>query len=150
MKVYNLSCQQHHRFERWFASEDDFLSQSQRQQIRCPVCDSVEVDKLPSAPHLNLSLSKVNAPDAAAQPGAAQASIQALQMRLEQMVRQVVENTEDVGDRFAEEARRIHYNEVAAHGIRGITSAEQREKLAEEGIEVFQLPIALTRKQSLQ
>ena len=58
--------------------------------------------------------------------------------------------TEDVGERFAEEARRIHYNEVPAHGMPGIASAEQREELAEEGIDVFQLPIALPDKQSLQ
>lgn len=146
MKVYNLSCEQHHRFEGWFASEDDFLSQSERRQISCPVCDSMQIGKLPSAPHLNLSTAKATGVEAAAK----QPSMTPFQQRLAEMVRQVVENTEDVGERFAEEARRIHYNEVPEHGIRGTASAEQCEELAEEGIEVFQLPVALPHKSSLQ
>ena len=151
MKVYNLSCEQQHRFEGWFNSEEDFLSQSERQQISCPVCDSVKVGKLPSAPHLNLSASRATVPDAAAHARAGKPpSVAPFQQQLAEMVRQVVENTEDVGARFTEEARRIHYNEVPAYGIRGTASAEQREELAEEGIDVFQLPIALPGKQSLQ
>ncbi|AMO99949.1 hypothetical protein CAter282_2085 [Collimonas arenae] len=150
MKVYNLSCEQQHRFEGWFASEDDFLSQSERQQISCPVCDSLKVSKLPSAPHLNLSNSRETASVTAREQSGALSAMAPLQQQLAEMVRQVVENTEDVGERFTEEARRIHYNEVPAYGIRGTASAEQREELAEEGIDVFQLPIALPGKQSLQ
>ena len=106
------------------------------------MCGSIKIGKLPSAPHLNLSALRA--------PGFDAAATRAVQQRLAQMVRQVVEKTEDVGERFAEEARRIHYNEVPAHGMPGIASAEQREELAEEGIDVFQLPIALPDKQSLQ
>ena len=106
------------------------------------MCGSIKIGKLPSAPHLNLSALRA--------PGFDAAATRAVQQRLAQMVRQVVEKTEDVGERFAEEERRIHYNEVPAHGMPGIASAEQREELAEEGIDVFQLPIALPDKQSLQ
>ncbi|WP_061540404.1 DUF1178 family protein [Collimonas fungivorans] len=159
MKVYNLGCEQNHRFEGWFASEEDFVSQSAGQQIVCPVCDSFKVGKLPSAPHLNLSAAKPGAarPDAARpdttgagnkhshSPAAAQ-----FKQRLQDMARHVMENTEDVGEGFAEEARRIHYKEVPEHGIRGVASPEQCEELAEEGIEVFQLPLPVPHKQTLQ
>jgi hypothetical protein len=152
MKVYNLACEQNHRFEGWFSSEEDFLSQSARQQIVCPVCDSFKVGKLPSAPHLNLSAAK---PDSAASAGSGDARLSSpavaqFQRRLQEMARHVMENTEDVGEGFTEEARRIHYKEVPDHGIRGIASPQQCEELAEEGIEVFQLPLPIPRKQSLQ
>jgi len=154
MKVYNLACEQNHRFEGWFSSEDDFLSQSAQQQIVCPVCDSFKVGKLPSAPHLNLSAAKPDsAAGASAGSGDARLSSPAVaqfQRRLQEMARHVMENTEDVGEGFTEEARRIHYKEVPDHGIRGIASPQQCEELAEEGIEVFQLPLPIPRKQSLQ
>jgi hypothetical protein len=184
MKVYNLACDQNHRFEGWFASEEDFVSQSAAQQIVCPVCDSFKVGKLPSAPHLNLSAARPNAsrpgaarpdaarpdaarPDAArpdaARPDAARPdpagagdqrqgspAMAQFQQRLQDMARHVIENTEDVGEGFTEEARRIHYKEVPEHGIRGVASPQQCQELAEEGIEVFQLPLPIPHKQTLQ
>jgi len=159
MKVYNLACDQNHRFEGWFASEEDFVSQSAAQQIVCPVCDSFKVGKLPSAPHLNLSAARSNAsrPGAARQDPAGAGdqrlgspAMAQFQQRLQDMARHVIENTEDVGEGFAEEARRIHYKEVAEHGIRGVASPQQCQELAEEGIEVFQLPLPIPHKQTLQ
>ncbi|SFC98877.1 hypothetical protein SAMN04515619_11869 [Collimonas sp. OK412] len=164
MKVYNLACDQNHRFEGWFASEEDFVTQSAAQQIVCPVCDSFKVGKLPSAPHLNLSAARPNAsrpgaarPDAA-RPDPAGAGEQRqgspamaqFQQRLQDMARHVIENTEDVGEGFTEEARRIHYKEVPEHGIRGVASPQQCQELAEEGIEVFQLPLPISHKRTLQ
>jgi hypothetical protein len=148
MKVYNLACERNHRFEGWFASEEDFLSQSAGRQIICPVCDSLKVGKLPSAPHLNLSAAKSN--PAGGDAGLSSAAVAQFQQRLQDVVRHVMENTEDVGAGFAEEARRIHYKEVPGHGIRGIASAEQCEELAEEGIDVFHLPLSIPPKRSLQ
>lgn len=154
MKVYNLACDQNHRFEGWFASEEDFVSQSAAQQIVCPVCDSFKVGKLPSAPHLNLSAARASAsrPDPAGtrdqRPGLP--AVLQLQQRLQDMARHVIENTEDVGEGFTEEARRIHYKEVPEHGIRGVASPQQCQELAEEGIEVFQLPLPIPHKQTLQ
>ncbi|WP_098496843.1 DUF1178 family protein [Collimonas sp. PA-H2] len=149
MKVYNLACEQNHRFEGWFGSEDDFISQSARQLIVCPICDSVKVGKLPSAPHLNLSAAK---PATAAGKEAGQHSPAVVQMqkRLLDMARHVMENTEDVGEGFAEEARRIHYREVPEHGIRGVATAKECDELADEGIDVFQLPLPAFRKSTLQ
>jgi hypothetical protein len=142
MKVIDLRCQSGHRFEGWFASDDDFLDQNGRGLIECPLCADKVIVRLPSAPRLNLS--------SAAEPTPAQADETALQTRWMQMVRHVIANTEDVGERFAEEARRIHYGETAERGIRGQATAEQREALAEEGIEVHPLPLPAAFKDSLQ
>lgn len=139
MKVYNLSCENHHRFEGWFSSEDDFNEQSRTECIACPVCESTAVRKIPAAPHLNLSgAPPAPQPDAAAR----------LQAQIMQMVRHAVASSEDVGDRFAEEARRIHYNEAPERAIRGVASVQEYAALSEEGIEVLPVPASL--KQTLQ
>ena len=70
----------------------------------------------------------------------------ALQAQWLQAVQQVLRNTEDVGERFPEEARRIHYGETAQRGIRGQASAEDRAALADEGIEVMALPVPASLK----
>ncbi|HET9976174.1 MAG TPA: DUF1178 family protein [Burkholderiaceae bacterium] len=143
MKVIDLRCQSGHRFEGWFASDDDFLEQNGRGLIECPLCADKVVVRLPSAPRLNLS--GAHEP-AAAPPDPALA----LQAKWLEMVRHVVAHTEDVGERFADEARRIHYGETPERGIRGQATAEQREALAEEGIEVHSLPIPVALKDGLQ
>lgn len=161
MKVLDLRCDHDHAFEGWFASEDDFQQQLQRKLVECPLCGSQAVRRLPSAPRLNLSGAREPQPrpkpelaqagtatpatrtPAPGEPGLAPAALQALWM---QAVAQVLQNTEDVGERFAEEARRIHYGESEDRGIRGQASAEEREALADEGIEVFALPIPAALK----
>jgi hypothetical protein len=158
MKVLDLRCANGHGFEGWFASEDDFLGQNGRGLIECPLCADHVIVRMPSAPRLNLSGARE---PAAASPGATPAptggpaqnpppqpaDLQALWL---QAVRHVMANTEDVGDRFAEEARRIHYGEVAQHGIRGQTSPDERQALAEEGIEVLALPVPQALKGPIQ
>lgn len=138
MKVYNLCCEQGHRFEGWFSSEEDSRAQLEQKSIACPVCDSKGIERVPSAPRLNLSHS-VPAPD----PRAVQAKLLAL-------LRQAVAQSEDVGERFAEEARRIHYDEAPERAIRGTSTAEEYAELIEEGIDVLPLPAALDPKQTLQ
>jgi hypothetical protein len=140
MKVYNLSCEQDHRFEGWFSSEEDFSSQLARQYIECPVCESRGITRMPSAPRLNLS--GVQAPQ-----GDTRADLQA---KLMELARKVIADTEDVGERFAEEARRIHYKETSQRGIRGIASPDECAELADEGIEVVQMPLPAALKQPLQ
>jgi hypothetical protein len=147
MKVIDLRCQSGHRFEGWFASDDDFLEQNGRSLIECPLCADKVIVRLPSAPRLNLSGAR--APESAAAPVAADATAE-LQTRWMQMVRQVLKNTEDVGEKFADEARRIHYGETPQRGIRGQASADEREALRDEGIEVMPLPIPAGLKDTLQ
>ena len=137
MKVLNLQCSHHHAFEGWFASEDDFQGQLARGLVECPLCADVQVSKLPSAPRLNLGAS---APQESKQEVMATPDIE-MQAAWMKMVRHVMANTEDVGEKFAEEARRIHYGEADERGIRGKASREDTEALLEEGIEVMPLPI---------
>jgi hypothetical protein len=141
MKVLDLQCPDGHRFEGWFASADDFESQQSRKLIECPICGANEVSRLPSAPRLNLS----GATETKVPAGAAQ-----MQTRVMRALREVLEKTENVGDRFAEEARRIHSNEAPARNIRGVTTPEDAKALVEEGIEVMPLPVPAALKEPLQ
>jgi hypothetical protein len=146
MKVLDLRCSHGHAFEGWFASEDDFLDQNGRGLVECPMCGDRIVRRLPSAPRLNLSGAQADTPVVpAASP--AGPDLQALWLKA---VRHVIANTEDVGERFADEARRIHYGEVESRGIRGRATPEQREALRDEGIEVTPLPIPAALKEPLQ
>lgn len=156
MKVFNLQCSARHTFEGWFASEADHADQTARGLLACPICGDHEVQKLPSAPRLNLGAGEPgHAADAAAHSAtlttgpsksagdAQDASLdrEALQRAYLQFARRVLEQTEDVGTRFAEEARRIHYGEAAERGIRGQVSVEETEALLEEGVPVLPLPL---------
>ena len=142
MKVFNLQCSAHHRFEGWFASEEDYASQVERGLLECPLCADKTVHKLPSAPRLNLGASE---PVAAVQPPqqevVADDPARALQAAYLELARRIVARTEDVGERFAEEARKIHYGESEERGIRGQASHEETEALMEEGIAVMPLPL---------
>jgi len=160
MKVFDLRCAHEHAFEGWFGSEDDYLSQQTRGLVTCPVCGDTEIVRMPSAPRLNLSGATSRADAApvaakgreqgtAASPGAIEAKreLQTLWMKA---VRHVMANTEDVGSNFAEEARKIHYQEAPERNIRGTVSREETEALAEEGIDVMPLPIPDGFKDTLQ
>ena len=160
MKVLDLRCGSGHGFEGWFASEDDYGSQRERGLLDCPVCGNAEVTRLPSAPRLNLSGARAPelapAPAPVAAPAAASSVTEmavhgnAATARFVEAVAELLKNTQDVGPRFAEEARRIHYGESEAKAIRGQATPEEREALADEGIEVFTLPTGLPPKTSLQ
>lgn len=140
MKVLNLRCANGHGFEGWFASEDDFLNQNDRTLIECPMCADNVISRLPAAPRLNLSGAREPAA-AAASATTAPAQPADLQAAWLAGVRHLIAHTEDVGVRFAEEARRIHYGEIAARGIRGHATPEQREALRDEGIETLAIPV---------
>lgn len=148
MLVLNLSCNLEHRFEGWFGSADDFESQLGRGLVGCPVCASTEVQRLPSAPRLNVS--HLRGPAAEPKPSPTSDPQQQIQQAALQAVRQLLARTEDVGERFAEEARRIHYGEVEQRGIRGRASHEEAVALADEGIEVMALALPEALKKPLQ
>jgi hypothetical protein len=145
MRVFDLQCSHSHSFEGWFASEDDFQGQLARGLVECPLCGDPGVSKMPSAPRLNLGAAQpkprnevMTAPDS---------SLQAAWLK---MVRHVMANTEDVGERFPEEARKIHYGESEERGIRGQASPQETEALIEEGIGVLPLAIPKALKEPLQ
>jgi hypothetical protein len=142
MKVLDLRCTHGHCFEGWFGSEDEFVSQRDGGLLECPMCGDHEVAKLPSAPRLNLG--------GEAEPKQSVTQSPDLQTMWLQAVRQVLEKTEDVGERFPEEARRIHYGDAPERGIRGRASRAETDALREEGIEVMPLPLPPVLKGPLQ
>ncbi len=185
MKVLDLQCSQHHVFEGWFGSEDDFQSQLTRGLVTCPLCGDAQVSKKLSAPRLNLNTARgdretegheaarlggsttsdvhqstSHATEATASTSAAPnlPSLQEvanlepaqLQAALLKMVRHVVANTEDVGNSFPEEARKMHYGETEARNIRGHATPGETEELIDEGIAVMPLPLPDVLKEPLQ
>jgi hypothetical protein len=153
MKVLNLRCIGGHGFEGWFASEDDYASQVARGLMACPMCGDTTLTRLPSAPRLNLSgaqppvepqvraVAPTPAINDVTNSAHANQVVQQMQALWMQTVREVMKRTEDVGERFPEEARKIHYGEVEPRGIRGQATPEQRAELTEEGIAVMSLPV---------
>ena len=147
MKVLNLRCAHDHRFEGWFGSDDDYVSQAERGLVACPMCDDKAITRLPSAPRLNVSKQRNDAADS--RPPA-DVSLSKVQGQWLHAVREMLRNTEDVGDRFPEEARRIHYGESQERGIRGRASREDAEALRDEGIEVVAVSVPEPLKGSVQ
>ena len=149
MIVFDLICDTEHRFEGWFASGDDFDAQKTRGLITCPVCTSAKVAKLPSskiktgeesrAPQVPVKAGEGKPDQNKQQQVVATTAEQRAQLMA--MIDHVLQNTENVGERFAEEARRIHYKESPERAIRGQASAEQTRELIEEGIPVLPLPV---------
>jgi len=142
MKVFDLCCDAEHLFEGWFASQDEFDAQLLASKIGCPLCGSAVIRRRPSATRLNLGSSTAVA---AAMPDPAQ-----LQTAFVRAAIRVIANTEDVGERFAEEARRIHYKEVPERGIRGVATRSEAQELEEEGVRIMAFPFPELAKESIQ
>jgi hypothetical protein len=142
MIVFELTCGHGHRFEGWFASADEFERQSKSVMVRCPVCDDAAVVRVPSA-KVHVGRATVDAPAATEQQEADPAAI--LPEELVRKLREIVRSTENVGTRFPEEARKIHYDEVPKRAIRGHASKDEADALREEGIDFTPLPPFLTR-----
>ena len=138
MIVYQLACEHGHDFEGWFASADACDRQAAAGQLECPTCASKTIRKLPAAAHVHTS--------GGVAPSATDESRLRAMVRAEAiaLLRQyVVSSTEDVGRRFPEIARRIHYREEEARAIRGKATRTEAEALGDEGIETFMLPAEL-------
>ena len=148
MIIFDLSCEHGHRFEGWFRSADDFQEQLSRKLISCPKCSSQEVRRIPSAvaigshrhrPEDN-SRSKASSP-ATHQANSPPVSPTQLMAAYRQVVQTLLSQSQDVGQQFAEEARKIHYEEAEARPIHGQATPDECEALRDEGIEILQLPI---------
>ncbi|MGR4867372.1 DUF1178 family protein [Variovorax sp. LARHSF232] len=150
MKVLNLQCSHGHGFEGWFASNEAFEAQLSGGLVECPVCGGKDITKLLAAPRLNLGGGKAPAEPQAAQALQAQHQQQQQNGRWLRAVRELMATTEDVGERFADEARKIHYGEVKERGIRGQATREETAALADEGIAVMQIALPAALKETLQ
>ncbi len=134
MIVFELICEDRHRFEGWFASAEDFESQKARGLLSCPVCGDSGIEKLLTA---KIGRPETDAPRDSAQPPAPAERPK----KLQEMIDYILLNSEDVGKEFPAEARRIHRKEARARSIRGVATGEETRDLLEEGIAVMPLPV---------
>lgn len=153
LKVFDLQCDNGHIFEGWFKSHENYEEQRGSGLLRCPVCDSAELNKKLSAPRLNISHLKNESSSSApvtsqessssgsaavAAPGSA--DLAKLQAEMLHKFRDILRKSDDVGVRFADEARRMHNGEVEERSIRGSATPDEYAELAEEGIAVMPIP----------
>ena len=142
MIVYDLGCTNDHRFEGWFSSPEDFQQQTKSNLLSCPLCGDERISRLPHVSHVSTGSSQ--RPDPKAPAGAKGLPHQYANLGAEllgNLIDKVLENTEDVGRAFPEEARKIHYREAPERHIRGTASTKEVEALRDEGIEVVALPV---------
>jgi hypothetical protein len=147
MIKYALQCEHGHGFESWFPDSTSYDTQAKRGFVSCPLCGSAKVDKQIMAPRVRNSeerraLKRGPAPFEAPAQAMAMVSDEAQAMRamIRELHEKVKANTEDVGERFADEARKIHYGEVQEKAIRGRATLEDAKALHDEGIGVLPLP----------
>ena len=140
MVIYDLICSLEHKFEGWFKSEQDYKAQLEQQILVCPICNSSEVRKLPTASYVSTGRPQ----------HAKNKSTELAQWEAAKVVSKLIkENTEDVGANFAEEAKKIHYGEAEKRGIRGVATVGEVKELNEEGISIYALPDQLVDKNKL-
>lgn len=156
MIVYDLSCQDGHRFEGWFGSSDDFSDQRDRGLVSCPHCGSSDVRKAPMAPAVPAkgnTRSDDTAPHAtSAQPVANQPMPAEVQKALAELAKaqdKALKKSTWVGDKFAEKSREMHYGEADEKPIHGQASPEQAKELIDEGIAVAPLPFPVAPPEKL-
>jgi hypothetical protein len=133
MIVYQLTCEQGHRFEGWFASAEACGKQVEDGLLACPTCGSPDITRLPSAPHVHTSAASTAPPTMPVTNDAGRRDV------LLALRKFILENTDDVGRKFAEVARRIHYKEEEARGIRGRVTPDEAAELTEEGVTTFSI-----------
>jgi hypothetical protein len=139
MILYDLRCEKGHTFEAWFRDSRTYEAQVAAGEVPCPTCGATRVEKALMAP--NVSGAKKKDPEALPTKAAMETK-QAAEVRkaLLEMREKVEENFDYVGDRFAEEARKIHYGETDSRNIYGETTPEEAKSLDDEGVEVQRIP----------
>ena len=145
MIVFDLECEHSHRFEGWFGSAGDFDTQLAGKLLSCPICNSANVVRRPSASYVNTGAAEKPQRD---KPESSNVSVPQQYANVSpetvaRIIEHIVKNTDDVGNQFPEEARKIHYNEAPERHIRGTATPRDIDSLREEGIEVVSLPVPL-------
>jgi len=144
MVIYDISCDNEHRFEGWFQEPGDFLRQLENGQLDCPVCGSHNVRKLPTASKI-LTGERSQSSPAHGEPTSAESVAHVV----DQLAEYLEQNFTDVGDRFAEEARKVYYGETDRKNIYGNANPDEVAELHEEGIEVFPIPVPIRNSKKL-
>jgi hypothetical protein len=152
---YTLVCERQHNFESWFANSAAYDKQVKRGLVGCPICGSIKVDKAIMAPRLGHSGKPIDMPQAppeapppAAAPAEAPAPVAMMSSqerefrgKLKELRDHLTRNAENVGRKFPEEARKMHYGEIEHRSIFGEASPQEAKDLHEEGIEFHPLPV---------
>jgi hypothetical protein len=133
---YSLICDNAHTFEGWFSESADFDRQVANGFLTCPVCNSASISKTLMAPSVSTARKKEEK-----QAMVMDLARQEMIAKLKEAVAAIKANAEDVGEKFPEEARKIHYGEADARGIIGQASLGEVRDLLDEGIEIAPLPI---------
>jgi hypothetical protein len=147
---YNLRCDRGHAFESWFQSSQAYETQEKRRLVNCPSCGSAKVERAIMAPQI---VSKKSRDRAAPAPAAAteattpastplmMAQERELRAKLRELRDHIVKNADNVGERFPNEARKMHYGDIEHRPIYGEASPEEARSLIDEGVEVSPLPV---------
>ncbi|HEY6023948.1 MAG TPA: DUF1178 family protein [Pseudolabrys sp.] len=152
---YALSCEKGHSFESWFQDSASYDKQAKRGLVTCPQCGSAKVEKAIMAPRLSATAKKrgvrIEAPTPPAETPATPASPapvamispqeQEFRTKLKELRDHLTKNADNVGAKFPDEARKMHYGEIEHRSIYGVASPEEAKELSEEGIEFHPLPI---------
>ncbi len=148
---YNLRCERGHGFESWFQSSSAYELQEKRKLVSCPNCGSVKVERAIMAPQIVSKKSSHAEPGSAASTEVATTPVpnplmmmaqeRELRAKLKELRDHVVKNADNVGERFPNEARKMHYGDIEHRPIYGEASPQEARSLIEEGVEVSPLPV---------
>ena len=148
---YALICEQGHQFESWFQDSAAYDKQAKRGLVGCPHCGSAKVEKAIMAPRLSATVKKrgkiIETPEATSAPASVSAPVamippqeQEIRAKLKELRDHLTKNADNVGAKFPEEARKMHYGEIEHRSIYGVATPEEANELSEEGIEFHPLP----------
>jgi hypothetical protein len=150
---YNLRCERGHAFESWFQSSSAYETQEKRQLVNCPTCGSAKVERAIMAPQIVSRKSRDRTPPAPAAPTTStevtapastplmMAQERELRVKLRELRDHIVKNADNVGERFPNEARKMHYGDIEHRPIYGEASPDEARSLIDEGVEVSPLPV---------
>ena len=152
---YNLRCERGHAFESWFQSSSAYESQEKRKLVNCPACGSAKVERAIMAPQIvskqtrdraapeaaSAVSTEVTAPAPASSTPLMMAQERELRAKLKELRDHIVKNADNVGERFPNEARKMHYGDIEHRPIYGEASPDEARSLIEEGVEVSPLPV---------
>jgi hypothetical protein len=146
---YNLRCEAGHAFESWFQTSSAYESQEKRKLVSCPACGSTKVERAIMAPQIvSRTKQRAEPTPAAAQEVAAPSSTplmmaqeRELRAKLKELRDHIVKSADNVGERFPNEARKMHYGDIDHRPIYGEASPEEARSLIDEGVEVSPLPV---------
>jgi hypothetical protein len=154
MIKYTLVCDKKHSFESWFANSEAYDKQAKRKLVTCPVCDSAKVEKALMAPRLTAKGNKRKTGKPEAMPAITPTAVpdttpvaiaspeeKEFRTKLKELRDHLVKNSDNVGQKFPEEARKMHYGETEHRSIYGEATPEEAKELIEEGVELLPLPV---------